>query len=78
VARKSSGYQSICGSCMEPIDLPAVQKRIRKGIRVVHQCGRVLYSGRLATIEAGGEPTSAAPASFGGRQSPPASQSGEM
>lgn len=36
---------AICGGCMGPIDLPAVQEALRRGERFAHECGRVLVAG---------------------------------
>jgi hypothetical protein len=43
--RKWKPY-SVCGDCMEPIDLHAVEEAWRNGEEYRHECGRVLVKAR--------------------------------
>jgi hypothetical protein len=36
---------AVCGGCMELIDLNQILPLIRRGLRVTHECGKVLHAG---------------------------------
>jgi hypothetical protein len=39
------GWPAVCSRCMEPVDLAEILPAIRRGKRVSHPCGKVLYRG---------------------------------
>jgi hypothetical protein len=39
------GWPAICSTCMKPVDLDVVLPLIRRDLRVVHECGRLLHRG---------------------------------
>jgi hypothetical protein len=46
MARKGREYMAVCGDCMQLIQLDLILPLIRRDLRVVHDCGKVLHAGR--------------------------------
>jgi hypothetical protein len=42
---KGRDYMAVCGDCMQLIDLNKILPLIRRGLRVTHECGKVLHAG---------------------------------
>lgn len=41
-------WPAVCSECMESVDLAAILPVVRRGIRIVHECGKVLHRGAAA------------------------------
>jgi hypothetical protein len=48
LAKKKGKDFAVCGDCMELIDLDKILPLIRRNLRVVHECGKVLHAGKSA------------------------------
>jgi hypothetical protein len=46
MARKGRDYMAVCGQCMGLIKLDEILPLIRRGLRVEHECGKVLHAGK--------------------------------
>jgi hypothetical protein len=45
MAKKGRDYMAVCGDCMQLIDLNKILPLIRRNLRVIHECGKVLHAG---------------------------------